>query len=423
MYLSYKYRIYADSKQANETDGMLGAFCDLYNAALQERIAAYRATANARHELVWGTYKDKRGKLREGYVRCHLAAVENQNDSITYNNQAASLTAIRQDSFISQYSCAAEQQVLRRLDKAFNAFFSRLKKKGKAGFPRFRSKSRFDSAEFRIGNGLTISKSGKIRIVGISGELRVKWHRPLPAKPKSAVISRSNGKWYICFQVEIPDEEIQEPVNPVGIDVGLDRLAALSDGTTFDHPRYYKKSQAKRRRLQRALSRAKLHSKRRNKARIRLARHSASVANQRRDHAHKLTRNLIRTYDGFAFEDLQIKNMVKSNMSKSIHDAAWGQIIAFITYKAASAGMMCVAVDPRGTSQNCSGCGCIPLIKKNLSVRTHICDDCGLVLDRDVNAARNILQRSGLGSSLKALTGGGNKLVVLETPASAGGSS
>jgi putative transposase len=289
-----------------------------------------------------------------------------------------------------------------------------LKTKGKAGFPRFQKKSRFDSAECRVGDGLTIKKSNRLGIVGISGEIRVKWHRTLPTTPTSAVLTRNNGKWYICFQVKLPDVEIQEPANPVGIDVGLNQLMALSDGVSFDHLRYYRKSQTKQRRLQRSLSRCKRNSKGRKKARIRLARHSAHVANQRRDHAHKLTTDLIRSYDGFAFENLQIKNMVKSNLAKSIHDAGWGQITSFIAYKAASAGMRCVVVDPRGTSQNCSDCGSIPLIKKTLAIRTHKCDECGLELDRDVNAARNILQRSRLGISPMTLTGGASKLVVLE---------
>ena len=381
MHLTYKYRVYPTKQQASEMDGMLGAFCDLYNAALQQRIEAYQ-----------------RKKL-----------------TLTCVSQCNELKACREaDERLASFGFTTEQQVMRRLDKAFKAFFGRLKKKGKAGFPRFQNKNRFDSAEFRVGDGLTIKKSDRLGIVGISGEIRVKWHRALPVKPKSAVLTRTNGKWYICFQIELPDVEIQEPVNPIGIDVGLNQLMALSDGKSFDHPRYYRKSQAKQRRLQRALSRCKRNSKRRNKARIRLARHSAHVANQRRDHAHKLTTDLIRTYDGFAFENLQIKNMVKSNMAKSIHDAAWNQITSFISYKAVSAGMRCVAVDPRGTSQNCSDCGSIPLIKKNLSVRTHVCDDCGLVLDRDVNAARNILQRSRLGISPKTRTSGANKLVVLE---------
>ena len=378
---TYKYRVYPKKQQVNELEVMLGAFCDLYNAGLQQRIEAYN-----------------RKKL-----------------TLSCITQCNELKAVRlADDRLAGYSFSAEQQVLRRLDKAFKAFFRRLKTKGKAGFPRFQKKTRYDSADFRVGDGLTFKKSNRLGITGITGEIRVKWHRNMPVKPKSAVLSRHNKKWYICFHVELPDVEIMEPINPVGIDVGLNKLCALSDGETFDHPRYYRKATQKQRRLQRGLSRCRRGSKRRNVVRIRLTNHAAHVTNQRRDHAHKLTTNLIRTYDGFAVEDLRIENMMKSNLAKSIQDAAWNQIISLIEYKAASAGMKYVKVSPRGTTQDCSGCGCIPLVKKTLATRTHICCECGVVLDRDVNAARNILQRSRLGTSQQTLIKDNSPRIVCE---------
>ena len=378
---TYKYRIYPKKQQVLELDAMLGAFCDLYNAGLQQRIEAYN-----------------RKKL-----------------TLSCITQCNELKAVRlEDDRLAEYSFSAEQQVLRRLDKAFKAFFRRLGTKGKAGFPRFQKKARYDSAELRVGDGLTFKKSNKLGITGITGEIRVKWHRDLPVKPKSAVLTRHNKKWYICFQVELPDVETREPINPVGIDVGLNKLCALSDGETFDHPRYYRKATQKQRQLQRTLSRCRRGSKRRNVVRIRLANHAAHVANQRRDHAHKLTTELVKTYDGFAFEDLRIRNLLKSNLAKSIQDAAWNQIISFVDYKAASAGIRCVKVDPRGTTQNCSECGCIPLVKKTLATRTHICEDCGVVMDRDVNAARNILQRSRLGTSRQTLIKDNSPRIVCE---------
>jgi len=366
---TYKYRIYPKKQQVQELNVMLGAFCDLYNAGLQQRIEAY----------------------------------SRQKISLSCITQCNELKAVREaDERLADFSFSAEQQVIRRLDKAFKAFFRRLKTKDKAGFPRFRSKARHNSADFRVGDGLTLKKSNKIGITGISGELRVKWHRDLPTKPKAAVLTRHDRKWYVSFQVELPNVEIIEPVNAIGIDVGLNKLCALSNGETFDHPRFHRRAQARQRVLQRKLSRCKKGSKRRTEVKVVLASASAHVANQRRDHAHKLTTNLIRIYDGFAVEDLRIKNMMKSNLAKSIQDASWHQLLSLIDYKAASAGMMYVKVNPRGTTQNCSECGCIPLVKKTLSTRTHTCEDCGLVLDRDVNAARNILQRSRLGTSRQA---------------------
>src|SRR5918994_7195354 len=161
--LNYKYRLFPNRTQAAGLTDMLGSFCDLYNACLQQRIEAYQ----------------RRGK------------------SLGYLDQASELKAVRAaDERLAGYSYSAEQQVLRRLDKAFKAFFRRLKARGgKAGFPRFQAKSRFDSAEFRVGDGLTVRKSKRLGITGIPGEIKVKWHRPLPegANVGAAVLSRSNG--------------------------------------------------------------------------------------------------------------------------------------------------------------------------------------------------------------------------------------
>ena len=174
MLRSYKYRIRPSTAQEAALNGMLGAFCDLYNACLQQRIEAYQ---------------------RRGI-------------SLRYGNQAGELKAVREaDERLGGFSFSAEQQILRRLDKAFSAFFGRVKRGGKPGFPRFRAKSMFDSADFRVGDGLTIRKSKRLGIVGIPGEIKVRWHRELPkdAKVGAAVVSRSCGKWYVCFQIELPD--------------------------------------------------------------------------------------------------------------------------------------------------------------------------------------------------------------------------
>ncbi len=171
--LTYKYRLFPNSTQAVALTDMLGSFCDLDNACLQQRIEAYR----------------RRGR------------------TLSYIDQASELKAVRLiDERLASYSYSAEQQVVRRLDKAFRAFFGRVRK-GKGGFPRFRARSMFDSADFRVGDGLTIRKSSKLGIVGIPGEIKVRWHRELPAGARvaAAVLSRSCGKWHICFSVEIPD--------------------------------------------------------------------------------------------------------------------------------------------------------------------------------------------------------------------------
>jgi putative transposase len=352
--------------------GMLGAFCDLYNACLQQRIEAYQ--------------------------RRHV--------SLRYGNQAAELKAVREaDERLGGYSFSAEQQVLRRLDKTFSAFFGRIKRGAKPGFPRFRAKARFDSAEFRVGDGLTIRKTKRIGIVGIQGEIKVRWHRALPVEAKvgAAVISRSCGKWYVCFQIEMSDAvaEVRD-VNQVGVDLGLTSLVALSNGETIATPQHTKLASKRQRRLQRSLSRCKRGSKRRWKAKVRLARHSAQTANQRRDFSHKLSRKIVDRFSHIAMEDLNIKGLAGGMLAKSVHNAAWNQLVQHISYKAACAGRTLKLVDPRGTSQTCPDCGVIK--RKTLAERMHRCMNCACTLNRDVAAARIILMRAdfGPGTGLQA---------------------
>jgi putative transposase len=361
MLLSYKFRLFTNAVQENALTTMLGGFCDLYNACLQQRIEAYQ---------------------RRGI-------------SLRYGNQAAELKAVRAvDERLAGYSFSAEQQVLRRLDKAFSAFFGRVKRGGKAGFPRFRAKSMFDSADFRVGDGLTIRKSKRLGIVGIPGEIKVRWHRDLPpdAKVGAAVVSRKAGKWYVCFQLELADAApIARDFAPVGIDLGLTSLVALSNGESVPTPQHTRAAAKRLRRLQRAVSRCKRGSKRRTKAKLSVARLSAKVANQRRDTSHKLSRSLVDRFSHIAMENLNIVGLASGMLAKSVHNAAWNQLVQFVTYKAANAGGVVELVNPRGTSQTCPECG--QIARKTLSQRRHTCD-CGCDIDRDVAAARVILQRA-----------------------------
>jgi putative transposase len=372
--LNYKYRLFPNPAQTAGLTDMLGSFCDLYNACLEQRIEAYRR----------------------------------QGRTLGYLDQANELKAVRLiDERLASYGYSAEQQVIRRLDKAFRAFFSRVRK-GKGGFPRFRARSMFDSADFRVGDGLTIRRSRKLGIIGIPGEIKVRWHRELPARAKvaAAVLSRSCGKWYICFCVETPDACGPHPLRAVvGIDVGLTSLIATSDGDTVPTPQWVGKASRKQRRLQRALARCRRGSKRRLKAKMRLARHSARIANQRRDFTHKLSRTLVNRYSHIAFEDLNITGLARGMLAKSVLNAAWGQVISLTDYKAANAGGLVAKINPHGTSQECDCCGRVT--PKTLSDRIHDCPGCGTVEDRDVHAAKVIKHRAfpwskGPGAGLEA---------------------
>jgi putative transposase len=377
MRLSHKYRLYPTKAQDAALTGMLGACCDRYNAALDPRTQAYR----------------RRGvTLRYGRQAGELQAVRTTDERLAAYKRLAA------------YSFSAEQQVVRRLDKAFAAFFRRLKVGEKPGFPRFRAKARFDSAEFRVGDGLTIRQTKRLGPVGIPGEVTVEWHRDLPpdATAAAAVVSRSCGKWFVCFQIEVPDAAPAErPFAPVGVDMGLSSLVALSTGETGPAPRWTGQAARALRRAQRAVARTRRNSRRRRKAKLRVARLHARVANRRRDFSHQLSRSLVDRFTHLAFEDLNVAGLARGMLAKSVHNAAWTQLVNNAIYKAAWAGGTVSLVDPRGTSQTCPQCGTVAA--KTLAQREHRCD-CGGVLDRDVAAARIVLQRASCspGTGLRA---------------------
>ena len=201
-------------------------------------------------------------------------------------------------------------------------------------------------------------------------------------------------------ELRLPGEEDTRP--DVGIDVGTDSIVATSDGETVPAPKHLRKAQARTRRLQRALARKERNSRRRARARRNLARHHGRVAAARRDFLHKLSHGLASRHRVIAMEDLNMEALKRSFLAGSVHDAAWTQLRDMLTCKAASAGGSVVLVDPCGTSQRCSGCGAEPDRPKTLADRVHGCDGCGLVLDRDVNAARNVLQLvQGPGTGLR----------------------
>lgn len=356
MILSYRYRIDPNRAQTFALSEMLGDFCQLYNAALEHRINAYR-----------------------------------RGVSIKCNEQIVALPEIRRDlPQHGRWSATAQQQVLRKLDKTYMAFFSRVKRGQAPGFPRFRARDRYHAADFRVGDGMTIRKNGRLTFVGITGEIKVRWHRALPSKPKSCVLSRNAGKWYIVFHVEVAPVERSSP-DSVGLDVGLTSFVALSNGETIDRPGFTKRAERKLRRLQRALARSRRGSKVRRKRKAALSRHQAFIANSRRDFLHKQSRAIVNRFGRIAVEDLNIKGLARSMLAKSVHDASWGQFVSMIRYKAESAGCEVVEVDPRGTSQTCPECGTVAA--KTLAERTHRCD-CGCVLDRDVAAAMVVHQRA-----------------------------
>lgn len=284
------------------------------------------------------------------------------------------------------------QDVLKRIDKAFDNFFSRVKQRQNPGFPRFKSKDRYNSitypqSGFAIkGNRLELSKIGLVKI---------KQHRGIidGGKIKTCAIAKSGIHWYCCLVVEYQITVHKKLVTDVvGLDLGLNSFAVLSDGVVIDNPRYYRKSQDKLKEIQ---SKYSVHKGKATKRKL-SALHR-KVANQRMDFLHKESRKLVDNYDFIAHEDLNIKGLAQMSLSKSVNDAGWGMFINMLTYKGENTGTHVVAVNPYRTSQTCSNCGTI--VKKTLAVRQHDCPQCGLSMDRDLNAAHNILK---LGTNLLA---------------------
>ena len=282
-----------------------------------------------------------------------------------------------------------------RVDLAFKAFFRRVKSGDAPGYPRFKGKGRYDSFTYPQ-TGFKIV-DGKLHLSKI-GDIKIKLHRVIDGEIKTLTIKRSaNSKWFASFVADIGDViSSRNDHSVVGIDVGISSFATLSNGDKIDNPRIYKVEEKNLARAQRKFSATTKGSIERRKRLKVVQRVHERIANKRKDFIHKVSRHLVDTYRYIVFEDLAITNMLKNHhLAKAISDASWGMLINITTSKAVEAGSEVILVDPRNTSQMCSRCGTI--VKKNLSVRIHKCPNCGLVMDRDENAAINIL-RLGLQS-------------------------
>ena len=241
--------------------------------------------------------------------------------SLSYLDQADDLKDLRESGTRAPANYSACQDVLRRLDKAFQASFRRLKDGGKRGFPRFRSRDRYDSLTFpAYGDGCRVRENGKLYVQGV-GQIRVKWHPQITGKIKT--VRRSTGRWHVCFSVEHEPEPLSEVDTEVGIDVGLEHFAALSTGELVANPRWYARTQKRQRRAQRKVARPVKGWTGRRKAVRHLQRVHERIANQRADFVHKLSRRIVDAYQLIAVEELGVGGMSKGMLAKQIHDAGW----------------------------------------------------------------------------------------------------
>lgn len=400
----YRYRLYPTRRQRQALEAQLRDACELYNAALAQRRWAWR------DHRVCVRYRDQSAELRELRAEGLLTAEAN---------------------FWSQ------QAVLRRLDRAFQAFFGRVARGEKPGYPRFKSHRRFDTLTWTLkanAGGVGLTDHRRLRLQGV-GAVKLKWHRPIPADAALGEVrvtrSRDGRRWHACLCAELPEPPARLPRGEVvGIDLGVRRLVSLSTGAQFEGPCPGRAASAAVRRAARRLARRKRGSERRHKAVALLARHREREGNRRRDAAHKLSRQLVDRFDLIALEDLRIKNMLRSAkgtpahpgrnvaqkraLNRQIADQGWAGLVTLLAYKAEEAGTRVVTVNPAGTSRTCAAC--LTRDARSRSAERFCCTACGHADDADINAAKVILQR-GLAQNELNRPGRGRQAI---TPAIAG---
>jgi putative transposase len=357
---TFKYKLQPTPAQERAMERVLWRCRELYNAGLQERKTAWE--------------------------QCRV--------SVTFAMQSAQLPHIKvARPEYREIDAQVLQDVLHRLDRAYQAFFRRVQQGETPGYPRFQGRDRYTSFTYpQVGeHGGAALDGGLLRLAKI-GRMPLRLHRPLQGTPKTVTVRREADGWYACIScAEVPAEALPRTGKETGIDVGLKVFLITAEGEVVENPRHYRTAERQFAKAQRRVSRRTKGSQRRRKAVKLLAKAHQRVQRQRRDLHHKTALDLLRHYDTIYLEDLQVRNLVRNrSLAKSISDAGWAAFRTILTSKAAYAGKWVVAVPAQYTSQDCSGCGA--RVPKSLSVRTHVCLSCGLVIDRDENAARNILR-------------------------------
>ena len=367
---TYKYRLLGNKQTFIKADEWLMLCQRLYNTALEQRINIYRQ--------------------RKETISCY--------------SQINQLPELRAE--FPEYADVGSQvlqDVIERLGKAYKSFFRRVKSsKGKAGFPRFRSRDRYDSFTLKQAGWKLDGKYLTIRNVG---RFKLRLSRPIEGDIKTVSIRREVGKWYVCFSCDkVPEHKLEPCSKDVGIVVGIKSFSVDSDEHREFNPTYFRHAEKQLRIRQRVLSKRVKGSQGRKDARLLVAKAHDKVTNQRNDFLHKVANHYITNYGRIYIEDLNIKGMVKNHhLAKSINDAGWGKFFEMLNWKAEEAARIVIKV-PRfePTSKTCSACGAINQ-ELELSDRQWVCKSCGVLHDRDYNAAKNILR---VGQTLQELTYG-----------------
>jgi putative transposase len=364
---TYQYRAYLNKQTTTNVLNALELYRQFYNLCLEQRIYAWKQ----------------------------------RRKSISYYDQQYELKYFKKEfEEYRNYDIQSLRDVLQRVDKAFQNFFRRVKQGLGKGFPRFKGKGRYDSITF-VQNGWKLE--GKYLIIKTLGKFKLKLSRQIlkEAKIKTVTIRRTQTeKWFVNFSLDgvFPNALLKNDIK-IGIDVGCESFLTDSDGFKVENPRCLKKSQDKITKIQQKLSKQKKGSNRRNKTKFRLCKAYEKVVNQRKNFHFQVANHYIKNYGIIIHEDMKSWVTEYKSLNKSMRDVAWFNFFNILAFKAEEAGREVIKVNPRNTSQICSNCG--QIVKKSLLERQHKCPKCNLTIDRDENAAINLLR---VGSTLRLST-------------------
>ncbi|MEG3935264.1 MULTISPECIES: transposase [unclassified Microcoleus] len=376
MITAYKYKLRPNSWQANQFDEWLNLLRMQYNYRLSERFNWYESTRCPLDSC--------------SLVSCSIAPILEQPDYYWQKRDLLNTKKLFPE--YRQIHSQVLQNCVEKVKKAFDRYIKADKTGQRSGKPRFKGKGRYHSFTYSQmkqdcikGNRITLPKIGDVKII---------LHRPIPDgfKIKTVQIVKAADGYYVTLTLQdVTVPTLRYDINldrAVGIDMGLKDFLITSDADTVTIPQFARKAQKDKKLRNKSVSRKKKGSNRRRKAVKRLAKHHQKVARQRRDFHCKTAKRLLDKYDLIGFEDLNVKSLARTRMAKSILDAGWSEFLSILVCKAESAGKLAIAVNPNGTTQNCSSCG--TRIPKTIADRWHSCHVCGLELDRDVNAAINV---------------------------------
>ena len=363
---AFRFKIKKPSKAVVEVFETTLDLCrELYNAALQERVGAWKEKHLAINRFDQDKQLPQIKKLRPEFKEIHSQIL---------------------------------QDILKRLDKTFKSFYARIKRGEKPGFPRFKAGSRFNSFTFPQ-SGFSL-QNDKLTLSKI-GIMKIRLSRNILGKIKTCTIKREVDGWYVIFAVETEKMFLPKTNQNIGIDVGLENFATFSNGIQIGNPRFLRNSEKNLKKTQRSVCRKKKGSNRRIRTVKLLQKKYLKIRRQRQDFLHKTANQIVQKFDDIAIEDLKIGNMVKNpRLGKSITDACWGYFVQFLEYKAEDAGKRVWKVNPSGTSQICI---CGEKVEKTLRVRHHKCVQCGYENHRDIVSAQIILERA-VGQTAQTLT-------------------